>query len=57
VVAGTDEAKATSLVVGVGKSFNYGGVSIPLNLVYATNPDGYRLSFIIGYAVAKRPGK
>ncbi|UCC80437.1 MAG: hypothetical protein JSW64_03485 [Candidatus Zixiibacteriota bacterium] len=43
----------TALVLGVGKSFNYGGVSIPLNLVYATNPDGNRISVIFGYAIAK----
>ena len=54
VTAGTGEAKPTALVVGVGKSFNYGGVSIPLNLVYATNPDGNRISLIIGYAIDRR---
>lgn len=43
----------TALVLGIGKSFNYGGVSIPLNLVYATNPDGNRISVIFGYAIAK----
>lgn len=43
----------TALVLGIGKSFNYGGVSIPLNLVYATNPDGNRVSIIFGYAIAK----
>jgi len=45
----------TALVLGIGKSFNYGGVSIPLNLVYATNPDGNRISIIFGYAIAKAP--
>lgn len=53
VVATTDHVSPTSLVVAFGKSINYGGVSIPLNLVYATNPDGHRVSFIIGYAIAK----
>lgn len=43
----------TALVLGIGKSFNYGGVSIPLNLVYATNPEGNRVSIIFGYAIAK----
>jgi len=43
----------TALVTAVGKSFNYGGVSIPLNLVYTTNPDGGRVSFMFGYAVAR----
>ncbi len=53
VVYGTGDMSPTALVVGVGKTFNYGGVSIPLNLVYTTNPDGNRVSFIIGYAIAR----
>jgi hypothetical protein len=53
VVATTDHVSPTSLVVAFGKSLDYGGVSIPLNLVYATNPDGHRVSFLIGYAIAK----
>jgi len=44
---------STALVVAIGKSFNYGGVSIPLDLVYATNPDGNRISIIFGYAIRK----
>lgn len=48
------EGISTSLVVGIGQSFNYGGVSIPLNLVMATNPEGTRLSVIFGYAIAHR---
>ena len=47
------EGLSTSLVIAVGKSFNYGGVSIPINLVYATNPDGNRVSFVFGYSIAK----
>jgi hypothetical protein len=54
VTAGTGETAPTALVVGAGKTFNYGGVSIPLNLVCATNPDGTRVSFIIGYAIDRR---
>ncbi|MBU0740834.1 hypothetical protein KKG45_09140 [bacterium] len=46
----------TALVMAVGKSFDYGGVSVPINLTYATNPDGNRVSLIIGYAVAKVAG-
>lgn len=52
VVGGENGAIKTALVLGLGKSFNYGGVSIPLNLVYATNPDGNRVSVIFGYAIA-----
>ena len=39
-------------MLAVGKSINYGGVSIPLNVAWTTNPEGDRLSFIIGYAIA-----
>jgi hypothetical protein len=43
----------TALVIAVGKSFNYGGVSIPLNLVCTTNPGGTRYSLIFGYAIGR----
>jgi hypothetical protein len=49
----TTEGATTALVIAVGKTINYGGVSIPLNIVFATNPSGNRLSFIFGYAIAK----
>lgn len=41
----------TALTMAVGKSINYGGVSIPINLAVTTNPEGQRLSLIIGYAI------
>ncbi len=41
----------SSLLLAVGKSINYGGVSIPINLAYTTNPDGNRISIIVGYAI------
>jgi hypothetical protein len=47
------EGASTALVLAVGKTINYGGVSIPLNIVFATNPKGNRVSFIFGYAIAK----
>jgi hypothetical protein len=52
VIAGT-EGVSTSLVLGVGKSINYGGVSIPLNIAWATSKDGNRISFVFGYAIAR----
>jgi len=49
-----DDVKArTSLVVAVGKSLNYGGVSIPINLAVSTAPEGSRYSLIFGYAIGK----
>ncbi len=49
-----DNAKArTSLIVALGKSFNYGGVSIPINLAVSTAPEGNRYSLIFGYAIGK----
>ena len=52
IATGATEIKS-SLVIAVGKTLNYSGVSIPLNLVFATNPGGQRVSFIFGYAIAK----
>ena len=49
----TDEGVKSALVMTIGKSFTYGGVSIPLNFVYATNPEGNRFSVIFGYAIRK----
>lgn len=43
----------TALVVAIGKSFNYGGVSIPIDIAWTTNPDYNRVSLIIGYAIQK----
>ena len=53
----TDKGFKSALVVAVGKSINYGGVSIPLNLAFATNPDGNRISFIFGYSIYQPPSK
>jgi hypothetical protein len=53
LLVGGNKGLNTALVVAVGKSFNYGGVSIPLDLVYATSPDGNRISVIFGYAIKK----
>jgi len=49
----TDKGFSPALVVAVGQSFQYGGVSIPLNLAVATNPEGLRVSLIFGYAIDK----
>ena len=47
----------TALTMAVGKSFNYGGVSIPLDLAYTFNPSGSRVSFVFGYAIDKTSSK
>jgi hypothetical protein len=52
VVATGDRGVATSLVGAIGKSFNYGGVSIPINIAFATSPSGNRVSLVFGYAIA-----
>ena len=54
VVTGTSgsDPASTALVVALGKSIDYGGVSIPLNVAVAHNPEGTRASFIIGYAIS-----
>jgi hypothetical protein len=41
----------SALILAVGKSFDYSGVSIPINLAYTANPDGNRISIMFGYAI------
>jgi hypothetical protein len=41
----------TSLVMAIGKSFDYDGVSIPINLAFTTNRDGNRVTLLFGYAI------
>ena len=53
VLIADENTISTALVIAVGKTFNYGGVSIPINLVYATSPAGARLGFIFGYAIKR----
>lgn len=53
VIAGGEKGVSSSLIMSVGKSFNYGGVSIPLNVAFATSPIGNRVSLIFGYAIAR----
>jgi hypothetical protein len=50
LMSGKEEVH-TALVIAVGKSFNYSGVSIPLNIAYATNPEGPRISLMFGYSI------
>ena len=44
----------TSLIAAVGKSIDFSGVSIPLNLAVSINNDGTRISFVFGYAMKSR---
>lgn len=53
----TDKGFSPALIMAVGQSFQYGGVSIPLNLAVATNPEGLRASIIFGYAIDKTSQK
>ncbi len=43
----------SALVMGIGKTFDYSGVSIPVNLVFTRNNDGGRFSILFGYAIQK----
>jgi hypothetical protein len=52
-VMATMKNVTSALMIAAGKSFNFGGVSIPLNLALTTNPKGYRISFIFGYAIER----
>lgn len=51
VITGGTDAVRSGLLLAIGKSFGYGGVSIPLNLVWVRNPDGNRFSMVFGYAI------
>ena len=45
---------STSLIMAIGKSIDFSGVSIPLNLALAMNNGGSRISFVFGYAMGGR---
>lgn len=47
------QGATTALMATIGKSFNYSGVSIPINLVWVTNPDGNRFGIMVGYAIGE----
>jgi len=49
----TDGSLTTALVMVVGTSFNYGDVSIPINLALTKRPYGTTISFMFGYAIEK----
>lgn len=44
----------TALAIGFGKSLEYGGVAIPLNVAFVTSPGALRISFLTGYALRQR---
>ena len=39
--------------MAIGKSFDYGGVSIPLNLAFTANREGNRVTLLFVYALNK----
>jgi hypothetical protein len=48
------EGKSKSgLMLGVGRSIQYSGVSIPLNLAVSTNNEGTRVTLLAGYAIRR----
>ena len=53
LLIGGEKVINPALVLALGKSFNYSGVSLPINLVFATNKAGNRVSLIFGYAIAE----
>jgi hypothetical protein len=44
----------TALAVGIGKSFRYGGVTIPINLALVRSQGALRYTFLFGYAIRRR---
>lgn len=41
------------MAAGIGKSLRYGGVAIPLNLGVVKSHDGFRATFLFGYAIRR----
>ncbi len=39
------------LALGIGKSLNYGGVSLPINLAVVRSPGALRTTLLVGYAI------
>lgn len=50
---GGREGMNTALVLAVGKTFNFEGVNIPVNLAYVNSPLGTRIGLVFGYAIHK----
>jgi hypothetical protein len=46
-----------SVVLAIGKTFNYRGIGIPLNVALAAGKGGYAVSCLAGYAIVKRKKK
>jgi hypothetical protein len=51
VLAGGKNGVSSALVVAIGQTLDYAGVSIPFNLAYVTSPAGNRVGLIFGYAI------
>lgn len=41
----------SALVIGIGKSINYGGVSLPINFAFVRSPGAVRMTVLVGYAL------
>jgi hypothetical protein len=41
----------SALAVGIGKTINYGGVSLPINFAVVRSPGAVRTTILIGYAI------
>ena len=50
-ISASSSSSRSALVIAAGRSFDYGGVSLPINVALSTNPKGQRLSLIVGYAI------
>jgi len=52
---GTANGFSSGIVAAAGKTFRINGVQLPLNLAYAFDKDGERLSIVTGWAVRRDP--
>ena len=53
LLLGGEKGVNTALVIAAGKTFDFRGVSFPINLAVVTSPSGTRIGFIVGYAIQK----
>ncbi len=53
VLIGGKDVMNTAIVLALGKSFDFQGVSIPVNVAFVKSPVGNRLGLIFGYAIQR----
>lgn len=53
ILLGGEKGINPSLIIGIGKTFHYDGVHLPVNFAVSTSPSGQRFTLLIGYAIER----